>query len=143
MQKLMLIVLTLGLTLTSVKSWAGSEDDDMQNAIQETQKVLNDRDQRRKLYQNDDAAKGANSMAQDAVGGDNAKLDEIYAISGELIPFLAKEANGDPLVMLKILEEAKGNPQKFYQRFPAEQQAKVRALVDSIDKSKGGSQSRP
>jgi hypothetical protein len=110
-----------------------NDEQDLENAISESQNVLKNRGDRSELIKKDKAASGADKLALDAAGGDESKQDEIYAIAAELIPFLSKEAGGDPIAMMKILEEAKGNPEKFYRRFPPEQKAKIKKLIESMN----------
>ena len=74
------------------------------------------------------------------MGNQNVKND-IYGISLELVPWSADAGQGNASGMQKILTEAQSNPEalmQFYQRMPAAQKEKIKAVSQQIESLRNG-----
>jgi hypothetical protein len=112
-----------------------SKDD--QKALDETQEMMRDRSAI-DAY----AAKNADAKAADAqvkaLMGD--QTDATYDLASEIFGDLVRQANGDPVKLMKLVEEAKKNPEAFAKKLTPEQKAKINSMATTIDK---GSTSSP
>ena len=120
--------LLLGLP-TSV--FAFDEEQELEQAVRNTQEDLKDIHKRQDMLKTDDA-KRAHENALTTVGSEN--INEIYGIASEITPYIANEAKGDPQKMIAMMEEYKKDPQGFYKKLPSDIQAKIKVLTNKVEK---------
>jgi hypothetical protein len=105
-----------------------------QQGLQETQGLLRSKSQREEYFKKDAKAKEMGDKVQ-SLTGSGAEQEQVYDLAAQVMEKIAKESNGDPAKMQKLLDEAQKNPQAFYDRyFSAEQKAKVREVANKIEK---------
>lgn len=112
------------------------EDAATQSSVAETQKLMTSKSEREAHIATDTEAKKADEMAKKAMGGDDAKTDELYGIAASLLPWIMKESEGDPAKANALLLEATKDPKTFLQRLPASERAKIDDLAEKMEKDK-------
>lgn len=121
--------------IISAQSWAENQDDaELTGAIQETQRLMENKSERQKVILKDSKAKAADDQVKAVSAGDAQTEDEIYAIAGELLPYIQKLSNNDLNQMAKLVEEAQKDPKKFAEHWPPEQRAKLKAIAEKIQR---------
>lgn len=121
------------LFFTPFSSFAGSDQDLLDEAVADTQKMMKDNQKRQELLQ-DQKAKDADKAASSVVGSEN--MNEIYGISADILPLLIKE-QGSPDKAAAYLEAIQRNPAEFLQKLPPEIQAKIKNLSSKVEKKDG------
>jgi hypothetical protein len=106
-------------------------NEDQEGALQETKQVLQNPSQRAAVVKNDHAARRADELATITAMGNKDYKEEMYAISAELLDWVARQQ--DPEKLVKMYQQ---DPVKFLKEMPAAQAAKVKALADSIDQKR-------
>jgi hypothetical protein len=122
MNKLILII----IAFLSVNCFALSED--QEGALQEAKQVLRSPELRSAAIKNDHAAKRADTLATITTMGNKDYKEEMYAISAELLDWVARQQDSEALV-----KKYQQNPVKFLNEMPPAQAAKIKALADSIE----------
>jgi hypothetical protein len=124
------LIAILAMTLFAHPTFAADQDPAMNDAIADTQRMLQDKSARDAQIKKDPHAQKADQDVSAAVGGSKEGSDKVYQMSAEILPMLSKQANGDPDKMAKLLEEAQKNPEKFYNSLSPELKDKVRDLAN-------------
>lgn len=62
--------------------------------------------------------------------------EDIYSLTADILGNAAKDGNGDPEAMLKLLEQAQKDPEAFVNKLPPEQQKKLKDISDQMPQSK-------
>lgn len=112
-------------------------------AVRHTQEVLTNTTMRESALDTT-KAKTADQNVEITSMGNQAIKNDIYGISSDLMPWLADIGGGDSSAMQKILMEAQSNPEalaKFYERMPANQREKVKAVSQQIESLRNGATS--
>lgn len=107
-------------------------DADTMKALQETQDVLRNPALRAMQPEMKGPAGAALQGQLDALGGTSADQEKIYQMAAEILGDLAKQANGDPAQMEKILEQAKKNPEAFANSLTPQQQQQIKDLAKKL-----------
>lgn len=127
--------LSIVVFMLVIQVWAMDDNEqDMNQAVQDTQQVLKNKSERKKIIQKDSKAKSVDDNVKQLTGGDEKAQEDIYAVAAELVPYLQKMANNDPNKMMELLAEAQKDPKKFSERWPPEQRAKLKAITERIQK---------
>lgn len=121
------------LFFTPAFTLAGSEEELLNEAVSDTQKMMKDSQKRQNLLQ-DQKAKDADKAASAVVGSEN--MNEIYGISADILPRLMKE-QGSPEKAAAYLEAIQRNPAEFLQNLPPEIQEKIKGLSSKVEKRDG------
>lgn len=121
------IILSLIVFSQITNAQYNNHDPASAEALQKTQNLLNSPQERNAYIQQNAEAQKANQFAVDNLGSEN--LNETYALSAEILPYLAKEANNDPQKMMEILSLAKSNPQAFANKLPPNILKKIQDLA--------------
>lgn len=85
---------------------------------------------------NTNQGKAADQKALEAVGGDQAKKQELYNISADIMPWLTEQSKGDPGKMQEILLKAQTDPEGFYNSLPADVKSKISSTASSVEASR-------
>lgn len=124
------LLLSLSISFSARADMGAAE----QQGLQETQGLLRSKSQREEYFKKDAKAKEMGDKVQ-SLTGSGAEQEQVYDLAAQVMEKIAKESNGDPAKMQKLLDEAQKNPQAFYDRyFSAEQKAKVREVANKIEK---------
>jgi len=102
-------------------------------ALKDTQALLNDRNQLNKVFKEDAKAREADQFALKAVGGDTNDRDQLYQISSQILEQLTKENNQDPQKMQEQLLKATQNPEQFYKKLSPEVQNKIKEVAGRVE----------
>jgi hypothetical protein len=98
-------------------------------ALEQTQELLKDPNQRKEFIDKTPDAKKTNDDLKTLVGSDQ-NLEEAYKLAAELFGKITAEANGDPEKMKKLLEEAQKNPAAFANSWSPEQKEKLKSIAE-------------
>lgn len=121
----------LVLLYVSISAYADL-DSSQTEGLKRTQQMMNNRKARQEAIKNDPKAKEIDAKAGILAGSDENK-DEMYGLSSELLEKIAKETNGDPAKMQRLLLDAQKDPNAFYEKyFDSQEQARVRELATKI-----------
>ena len=107
---------------------------DQQNAeaLEKTQALLRDREQRNAAMKDAPDAQ-ANHNALEKVVGAGANTDAVYDLSADIFANIVKESKGDPLAMQQMMMDAQKNPQAFLNKLTPEQQARLKAISSQAE----------
>lgn len=114
--------------------------EDNSAVIIQTQQVLTNTTQREAALDNEKARIADQNVTITSMGNQNVK-NGIYGVSSDLVPWLADMGKGDASHMQKLLQEAQSNPQaleNFYNRMPAAQKDKIKAISQQIETLRNG-----
>lgn len=123
------------MTALPLTAYADKDAKDMDQAVGEASVDLTDKSRRQKILNKDSKARQADAMAASVTGG-GVNQEELYAISAELLPEIAKMADNDPAKMATLLQEAQKNPEEFYKKLPADKRKRIQELSKKIESSK-------
>jgi hypothetical protein len=105
-------------------------------ALIKTQSLLKNASERSvEIIKSPDAV-NADRNAEVTALGNPAFKQEMYNISSDLLPWLVGLTQGDVSKMSDLLLEAQKNPQAFYERFPAAEKEKIKALSEAIESNR-------
>lgn len=125
----------LGCLLATSALPLAAHAEDIDQAISEASADLTDKARRQKILNKDANANKADAYAAGVTGG-GAHQEELYAISAEILPEIAKMAENDPAKMAALLQEAQKNPEAFYKKLPAEKRKRIQELSKKIEGAK-------
>lgn len=125
-------IILLFLIFNGLSSFADEELD----ALIETQKLLRDSARVQSEALQTPQAKRADRKASITALGKPELKQEIYNISSDLMSWLEQAAKGDPAKMQELMIEANKNPKAFYDRIPAAERTKIKALAEKIEQSR-------
>jgi len=116
---------------------AAELDEHSQRALDQTQSMMRDRNQRQQaIQQSGKGAQKTDQMVQRLSGGDPAKADEIYGLAADVMKQITEMANGDPKKMMEILQKLQKNPEEFVKHWTPEQRQRLRQIAQDIEKPK-------
>lgn len=118
------------LILASPRAMQAAEagrDATSSEALEKTQALLKNPALREQALKADPHARAADSQAR-ALEGNGIPANAIYDLSSEIFEDLVKEANGDPLKMQEILQQAQKDPKGFAERMSEKNKRKLRDL---------------
>ncbi len=101
-------------------------------ALQQTQDVLRNKEQRNKVIQQlPDNAKKADKTIDAISGGDDAVKEQMYDVSADIM----KNFEGmSPEQMQELLSNASKNPEGFYKSLSPEQRSKIKQISDQLER---------
>lgn len=108
--------------------------DDSDDALRDTQKLLNDPALRAADAKTSADSAAAQQRILELVKKTGASEKDIYSLSSSVFADIVKKANGDPAAILKLLEDAEKNPEAFAKSWKAEDQAKLREIASQSNK---------
>lgn len=106
-----------------------------QQALQQTQSLLKNLNERSKAMASDPAAKDIDTKVE-ALAGSAKNKEEIYIIAAQVMKKITEESNGDAEKMQKMLLEAQSHPERFFNTLNPSQQAQIRSLANKIESQK-------
>lgn len=130
------LLLTTALTLSvSHAAFAQSSglDANSQKALDETKAMLNNRSQIDAFTKSNSEAAQADQNVKALMGNNAADTSAVYQLSSDIFETIAKQTNGDPAAMQKLLSEAMKNPAAFAQKLTPEQRAKLSGLAQKAE----------
>lgn len=113
------------LFLVPVAALAEPTDKANQQALEQTQQLLKDKDLRNKAIEGSDSAKAADSYVKKS----SSDPDGVYSLSAEIMADLVKQTDGDPAKLQKLIDEARRNPSAFGENLSTEQKEKLKKLA--------------
>ncbi len=102
------------------------------NVTAESQRALKDPNER-KNYLNTSNAQQANANVEALTKGNSEHKEDVYNLAAEILPWLMEESKGDPVKAQALLNESQTNPKAFYQRLPAAQRERIKALAEKME----------
>lgn len=127
--------------LSSAMAQQQKWDQHSEQALKETQDLLKNQEQRDKAVQSDPNAKATHSEVE-KLSGSSQNTNAIYGLSAEIFESIARQSNGDPQVMQKLLQEAARNPEAFANSLTPAQREKLRGVAAGIEKKQNQSPPR-
>jgi hypothetical protein len=106
-------------------------------ALQQTQQLLKNPEQRRQAVKGDAKAQKADQYVNSLTGGNEAVSDEMYQFAAEIMGTLTKDTGGDPQKMQERLKEFMANPEAFANQLTPEQQKRLKELAQKMPASTG------
>lgn len=106
---------------------------DPNDALEKTQQLLMDANQRSAAISGDTKAQAADAQVKKLVGGDAVKEQKVYNISSDVFADVEAKTGGDPEKMQQLLEQAAKDPKKFYEGMSSEQKEQIRKLASEIE----------
>lgn len=106
-----------------------------QEALEQTQRLLRDKNQRNAAIQNSPESQ-SNHQELEKLVGSGKNTDAVYDLSADIFAKLVKESNGDPLIMQQKLLE---NPQAYLDSLSPEQKARIKAISNSAEANRSPS----
>lgn len=100
-------------------------------AVAETQALMKNSSQRTQILNQDQQAKKSDDFAKQ-VAGTPENTEIMYGVAADLLPWIMKEANGDPAVATALMQEALKDPKKFLERLPATERSKIKDLAEKV-----------
>lgn len=97
-----------------------------QQALQETQALLINPEQRNQAIKNNDQAKKVDGMVKDLMGDSS---EDMYKTAAEIMPYISKMGDGDPQKMNQFIQNALRDPASFANNLPPELKQKVSDLA--------------
>lgn len=134
-------LVALGLFMLPV-SQAAQLDKSSQEALQKTQELLNNPTLREQNAASDPNAKKWNDQVQQ-MSGNTENREEIYKIAAEVFGDLTQNSGGDATKMMQIMEQAKTNPEAFYNSLTPAQKARIQKLSTRLPAAAQGSAAAP
>jgi hypothetical protein len=113
--------------------YADSNDLDQasRQAMEDTSKMLKDRNAREKEINKDSRAQYMDQHVK-SVGGNAENTDAIYGLSADVMEELVQKTGGDPVKMMEILDKAKKDPEGFAKSLSPATQSKIRGLAGKV-----------
>ena len=114
-------------------------EDESRTPVMQTQEVLQNSELRKQAIDTD-AARRADQVVNITSMGDQNVSNQIFGITSDLMPWLSEMGKGDPQAMQKLLLEAQSNGdalKKLYEKMPAAQQEKIKAVAQQIESLRG------
>ncbi len=68
------------------------------------------------------------------IAGPSGQVESIFKISSDVFDKMARESGGDDAKLQKMIEDAKSNPEAFYNSWDAEQQEALKVSAEKIEK---------
>ncbi len=128
------VFIILGLIFTASKALSRTDEEINAEALEKTQALLRDPEQRVKAGSEDSKAAATMKSADKFVGPNNTK--ETYDLTADIFGSLEKKANGNPK---EAVDEAQKNPEAFFNSLTPEQQARIHELAKKIESERGPS----
>jgi hypothetical protein len=130
-----LVILALLFCLFALSpgaAWGEDLDGASQDALNKTQNLLNDRQQREAAVKKDRKSTAADQYVKQLTDGNDKTNNEIYELAAQVFQTVVKDANGDPKKMQEALDRFKRNPQEFASEFTPEQRAKLHEIAEKL-----------
>ncbi len=137
----MTIHLKFSLTLlVALVGWTARADlsSSDQEALRKTQELLRNQQQREKYMKESPDAR-ANHQQLEKLTGNKQTTDSVYGLSAEIFAEIAKDTNGDPVLMQQKLMEAQKNPEAFLKSLPAQHRKAIEEIAGRINSNRGPS----
>jgi len=125
---------TLGLVFLFSCTAALALDKADEDALKDTQGLLNDQKRLEELGKTDAEAGKALNQVKMLTQSDPKKQAELNAISSSIFANMVKSNNGDTITMQDQLQKALADPKAFMNGLSPEQQKRIRDLASEIDK---------
>jgi hypothetical protein len=129
-------ILLIGLSISAASPTLAGEpvkqplDAASQQGVHDTQQMLTDPTERKKVLERDSRAGAVDAQARKVVGDEN--MADVYALAADLMGSLANETGGDPVKLMELMERAEKNPEILRDKLTPEQMAKLRAIAGRI-----------
>ncbi|MEK7691130.1 MAG: hypothetical protein AAB425_08930 [Bdellovibrionota bacterium] len=106
----------------------GGLDAASQEALEKTQRMLENAQAREEaIHKTGDRAVQVDQRVK-ALGGSADQTQKIYQLASEIFGDLAKEAGGDPIKLMQMMEAAQKNPEAFGNKLSPAAKAKIHQL---------------
>ncbi len=123
-------ILALALCLTAQAETPDSKI--IQEALSQTQALMNDPVLRSEVIAKDPKAGAADAQLKSVMGTPEGAA-QAYTVASEIMEVLVKQYGGDPSKMEAALEQAQKDPGAFLQALPEAQRQKIRALAGEVE----------
>lgn len=110
--------------------------DEVTQALSETQNLLRDPSRIKNEALNTPEAQTADRNASIVTLGKPELKQELYNISADLMSWIVEASQGDPAKMQQMMSDALSNPKSLYDRMPASERSRVKALSEKIEGSR-------
>jgi hypothetical protein len=122
----------------AVKNELQATDAQNAEALEKTQALLRNRDERNKAINAAPDSQSNHSELEKLVGA-GANTDAVYDLTADILANIVGDAKGDPLAMQQRMMDAQKNPQAFLNSLSPEQRARIKAMADKIESNRGPS----
>ena len=126
-----------------LNSFAFDEQKVNLEALNQTQNLLKDAEQRNAVVKDSETAKKADEVAGTVSIGDANAKNSIYEIAADVMPWLISQTEGDPAKMLLFLENAKKDPKAFFGSLPETERKKIQNLGNYLESKRAPSKAAP
>ena len=136
MRKQNSIILLLLFAFTSLPALALDQNDE--DALKDTHKLLGDQKRMEQLGRTDaEAGKALNQLKQ-LTGNDPKAQAEMQGIAASVFDDMVRKNNGDTVSINDQLQKALADPKAFMNGLSPEQQARIKGLAAEIDQKNAG-----
>ena len=115
---------------------AESLDKDSQDALADTQKLLQDPQARAAFSKDSPDATKATDFIKGISKGNQKIEQDIYSLSSSIFANIVKEANGDPQKIMELLAKAQSNPSSFTQHMSPADREKLSQMAKELEGKK-------
>lgn len=133
--KLILLIVVFSTSLSTTFAKPKAEQASKDAALAQTQKVLNDRQEIKKITESDPKAQAVDDSITELTGSE-AGAKELYAISADILPVLMEMNQDDPDKALQSLTAYSKDPGAFLSKLPPDIRLKIENLAKKIEKEK-------
>lgn len=128
------MTIVLLFTLSTQAQTRGSQELDSasQQALTETQKMLNDPRKLEGFAATNPQAGAVHKNVQNLMGSPE-ETAALYKLAAQIFGNMAQSTGGDPAAMAKKLEEAKSNPAAFLNSLTPAQRAQIAEMAKQIE----------
>jgi|GEM_PF-4945588 len=129
---LLIICLTFNLSLFAEEKLSDVD----QEALRNTQKLLNDASDRQEFIDKSKDAQKTDQMVDQLVKSPEQKA-RMYKLASEIFGDMVKGAEGDADKMAELLQQGAKDPESFMRKLSSENQKKIQGLAEDIEKTSG------
>lgn len=109
-------------------------------ALQKTQNLLFNPEQRAQAMKNDPKALANDAKVKSSLGD---QTQPAYELSAQVLETIVKKTNGDPRQMQEIVNQLMTNPQLLEQYLTPQQRDQIRSMASQIEKQQGHAPTAP
>lgn len=109
-------------------------------ALQKTQGLLINPEQRAQAMKNDPKALANDAKVKSTLGNQSQPA---YELSAQVLETIVKKTNGDPKQMQEIVNQLMSNPQMLEQYLTPQQRDQIRGMASQIEKQQGHQPTSP
>lgn len=107
-------------------------DQATQNALEQTQQMLNNPAFRDKAVKENSETRKAHDSVNKLTGGNQNLNNQVYGLSSNIFGDLVRQAGGDEAKLLQLMQEAQKNPDAFANKLTPAQREEIRKLASEI-----------